>query len=1103
MNNIPYVFNPMAISITIPVKDYSGVWVYVSNAVTGNPIASAMTMRNATIGSGQAGSGMKVLKDGVAERTSVTNLGKMYVLNGGTTNSATVISGGTMFVSSGGSGTSDRIFGGRAYVSNGGTLTDINVSGGAQVWVFNGGRINGGSAYTKDAASTGIASYTHIVVSNGGVVSGLHLYGSAPNNSGTTFLYVSNGGTISNCINEGTTNSGGRMYISAGGKAYDCITSTYYGYVYGSGHRLVTRGAGQWNVYNGASMTDVFMSGGVISGHSNCIISGGTIDSGTMHLWGSATNILVPKKGGALQLRDKIAGSGTTGNYAATGSATNLTIGPGASSFVSGGKLITATVQSGGIIYVRPGISNTVAPANQGRVEDIHVSGGQLSISGGIVSSSYVEGSGTANGTIYIYNGGIIDSCSAAFGPDANGTYNKYGYFCIYNGSGTNLTLNNGGVMQTYGSSGKISSSTINSGGIGNIYSCGSATYILVNQNGVLRAQGSGTNKAYISNCSTSISGGTFQINSGGVAIDIEAQKGKVLVNSAGIASNLNHYNPTATQATEQMIVAAGGTCNNIGQYGGGGGMVGLTISANAYVSGLTASSYSGTAPYTTTNGTIENFNYTSGWLYAGTSARVNSGTATKVTLFRANNGSIYNSMTLISGTFDVNAGGKASNTVLSQGGIMKINSAGAIDGATVSSGGSMVLLRGGTIVNYATVDIKSGGNVYISSGMTTNQLTGSGNIYVSTGAITTSTTVKTDGTLNILSGGKASSTIVSNGGKMIVSSRGAIDNATIETGGSMILLSGSTISNFGIGNVNYGGNLIISSTSFTFNEDIIGQNVTCTNATISDNVINAYDSPILYFNNTPIDTLYISDNDTYAFFSGGLCSYNNISAFYGPQVHCTNMSCNNPCWIENWAQLHVSSGAHISNIDLYEDGVVVVSSGGIAENINSNDSSGILLVKAGGSALNVDSTIPNITVENGGYITYATGGGGNNYDGYCVIYVSNTGSGTAISSDTYMADEAIGENCDGSGMVIYNNGYANTTNIFNGGIMHVSSGGYAEFTEINNGGSMIVSSGGSASYTSVNNGGTLIVKSGGYADEVGEYGGTLICEPGGTLIPE
>ena len=79
---IPYKNNPMGLNISLQaIEGYNGVWIYVSNAGTGTSIASAMTMNDSSIGSGLAGSGMKVLKDGVANRIAVTNLGKMYVSN--------------------------------------------------------------------------------------------------------------------------------------------------------------------------------------------------------------------------------------------------------------------------------------------------------------------------------------------------------------------------------------------------------------------------------------------------------------------------------------------------------------------------------------------------------------------------------------------------------------------------------------------------------------------------------------------------------------------------------------------------------------------------------------------------------------------------------------------------------------------------------------------------------------------------------------------------------------------------------------------------------------------------------------------------------------
>ena len=99
------------------------------------------------------------------------------------------------------------------------------------------------------------------------------------------------------------------------------------------------------------------------------------------------------------------------------------------------------------------------------------------------------------------------------------------------------------------------------------------------------------------------------------------------------------------------------------------------------------------------------------------------------------------------------------------------------------------------------------------------------------------------------------------------------------------------------------------------------------------------------------------------------------------------------------------------------------------------------------------------------------------------VIYVSNTCTGAIVSSAISLGG-SIGNGQVGSGMVVYNGGYADNPYVDSGGVLIVSSGGFANGPTIN--------------------GGTLIVKSGGEAVEVIERNGaTCIEEPGGSISYE
>ena len=1099
-NKIPYVFNPMG-QDRIPLKHQTGVWVYTNNNYTGDVVVSVFHLNNYTIGSGTSptalsmevldrgevrittvngGANMYVKELGSATATNInkggtltvsgyyyyddnngeeqiidrraniqnttinssgklniygpanvqnttinnggemyvsgshyyTNInqltvqngGKLYLKSGARTSSiqnGTVSSGGNLYISSGAT-TSMNIDGGKAYFYQSGSGFRITASNGAVLYVSSGGVIRSGSIYPKNAANSGAATYTQVHVYNSGVASNIHLYGSASVTSARAYMYVSSGGVISGCVNEGTTNSGGVISLANGGKAYDCITSTYnFGVNSGaSAIRPVTRGVGQISIAPGGIVIDPIMSAGTISGQSNTTISGGTILGGVMYVWGTADGVKVPQAGGYLCPKDKSTVS-TVNAYSATGTATNLTLGPGASSIVSGGRLIGCEMTSNAKLYLRPGIENEYDVANQGRAEQVHVSGGVVYISAGTLTSSFIQGNIVA-GQVVVSNGGFVESCSAAYGPN-----NISAHFAIYSGNAQNIVLSAGGKAQTNGVNARISYMTVSSGGMGYIYNAGSGTNILVEPNGTLQVKGSGTAKSYITSCSTSITGGTIDIQSGGIATSIEAQRSKVLVSSAGIASNLNHYNSTNnTPATEQVVVMGGGTCINIAQYGGGGNISpGITGSANSYISGLTASSYNNTAPYIVTAGTITNFNQTSGWLYGNNGAKIESGTATRVTV-RANNGANYNSMTISSTTFDVNAGGKASNTIISQGGIMRVNSAGSINGATVISGGSMVLL------------------------------------------------------------------------------------------------SGSTISNFGLTNISSEGHLIVSSGgTFDINDDFTGQIASFDTANITSSSFSIYSQSVVQMKNMSLDVINMSNNDTYLFISGGLSYVDHSEIFDGAQQHLIAGASCSYSWIQDWAQFHVSSGGRLEYGDLYQDGFLVISNGGVANEIYINEFGAKLIVKSGGSALNIyDYTQEsgNIEVENGGYIAYAPGYEPTPTEGV-LLYSDNTCSETIISSGMTLED-AIGSGRPGCGMMVLNNGLASGVNIYNTGKMYIMSGGSAFNPSIWSGGSMTISSGGSAFGTTILGGGTLIVKSGAVAEECDDRGGNITVEPGGEI---
>jgi autotransporter passenger strand-loop-strand repeat protein len=312
-----------------------------------------------------AGGTQSVLSGGSAVGTTVNSAGTQTVASGGTAIDTVISSGGVQNVISGATIVdADVLSGGVQNVISGGAASAATISAGGTQTVTSGTAyattVSSGGSLLVNTAGLGVDTVLRggtLAVSLGGTTSGTTV------NSGSTET-LSSGGTASGT----TVNSGGTQSVLGGGTAYattinsgglQYVDGVIEGYAYNA---TVNSGGTQEVAFGGYASGTLVNSGGLqtvdpAGAAVDTTLAGGTqiVSSG-----GSVTATLVTEGG----TEDILAGgyaSGTTvssGTVIVDGTATNLSVGSGASvtgtgtvasdlTLTSGSTLVASTLGSG------------------------------------------------------------------------------------------------------------------------------------------------------------------------------------------------------------------------------------------------------------------------------------------------------------------------------------------------------------------------------------------------------------------------------------------------------------------------------------------------------------------------------------------------------------------------------------------------------------------------------------------------------------------------------------------------------------------------------------------------------------------------------------
>ena len=655
----------------------------------------------------------------------------MYV-SGGSLSGGTVTSGGTLTVSTGGVDNGTIISsGGNLIISSGGIVSAASLQSGANLTLQSGGEFIG----TLVESGSGVGG---LIVTSGLLTAtsgGFQLTGTVKGGAANT-LEIGSGAQVS-----GLTDTGLTYKIDLGGVAS--------GIVVGSG--------GIENIYgtdNGATVN----SGGVENVYSGGVESGATINSGgAINVSGGVVRATTVESGATLTVFSGGVDSGGTIASGGTlvisngGVVSGVTLTSGSHlSLLSGGELIGSAVVSGGGY---PGgldlISGSITAVSGGFAINGTVLGGTANVLE-IGSGALVSGLTDSGLTYKIDAGGIASSVILASGA-------------IENVSGTaNLTtINSGGVQNIY-SGGVDSGSTVNAGGKEYV-SGGTVNAATVESGATLTVLSGG-----VDNGSTILSGGTLVVSNGAVVSGVNVESGATLTLVSG--GSVNGIIVETGSSVGGLDLSSGSITATTGGFTINGTVVGSTanvleVGSGALVSGLTDSSLT----YKIDLGGVA-----SGVVLSGSGIETVYGTANATTVNSGTTETIY-------------SGGVDNGSIINNGGIENV-SGGTVNAVNVESGGTLTVFGGGTDNGSF---VQNGGSEYVSGGLVSGtSVENGGTLTILNGTVDAS--IVLSGGVENVSGGVINATNVESGGTLNVYS-GAVDSGSILNGGSEFVLSGGT----------------------------------------------------------------------------------------------------------------------------------------------------------------------------------------------------------------------------------------------------------------------------------------------------------------------
>ena len=673
---------------------------------------------------------------------------------------------------------------------------------------------------------------------------------------------------------------------------------------------------------------------------------------------------------------------------------------------------------------------------------------------------------------VYANNGETVTGCT--IGTPGDGSTDMR---VSSGGSAVLTTINSGGVQNVF-SGGIASSTSINSGGVQFINSKGEGISTTVNSGGRLAviAGGSSTNitqmsgglidvTVYSATDKTIVSGineqgGIFSLISGHAQGFIINSGGFQSVSSGGLAtsSTINHggkqtiansgsATSTIINAGGLLIVFSGGKSTQITQNTGGN--VDVVVKGGDNVTVVSGTNETGS--FSLSSG------YASGFVINDKGSQV------------------------------ISSGGSATSSTINSGGIQIVSSGGKSTQITQNSGGNVnVAVKGGDNVTVVSGTNELGNNFSLASGSASGFVINNKGVQtITSGGSATSTIINAGGRQDISSGGRSTQITQNSGGNVNVTVYGS-DNATFISGKydgthdfnlSNGVASGFVINSGGFQTVSSGGKStqITQNSGGSVNVTVKGgDNVTVVSGTnefgsafslasghASGFVINVSGWQIISSGGAATSTT-INASGSQTLSSGGSASLTTINSA-GIQI--------------------VSSGGRATSTTINSGGVQNISSGGSATWTTIN-ARGVQNVSSGGKSMQITQNSGgnvNVTIRGGDRATVVSG---TNESGSFSL-ASGSASGFVINS--------------GGTQIVSSGGIASSTTINIGGAQNVNNSGSAVLTTINAGGSQTVRLAAKASSTTINSGGKQTVFSGGTATMTLLNGGEQILSSGGS----
>ena len=571
-------------------------------------------------------------------------------------------------------------------------------------------------------------------------------------------------GNFGSNVSSSIVSSGSRVYIYSGGKSYlGWVGPDEAIYVYSGGilsNTTVYRG-GIIYVYSGASVFNPEISDG-----GRLILSSGVVLNNARVTYQGSMGIPY----GVVANNASVSSMGRM--YVYSGGRANNTVISGGDLFVSGGVVNSTTFYyPAGRLYVCSG-----GTANDTTINN----NGVLYVSGGGVANAPVL---IYSGALTVYNGGLVNDVAISGGD-----------LFVSGGSVSSATINSGnfysyfsknGRMYVYGG-GKVTEITVDVGGILDVCSDGSAYCTLVSSGGGMTVSGGGfANDVYLE--------GGMTVSNGGSASDISIDDGGLTVSSGGVARVL-YVNGGS------LNVLGGGTATTIRENGGYvsyADNASVTFAANTFRSCVlygSATVHSGTTSY-------QNKVTTGGYLVVSSGGSAYDTTVISGGRLVVSRGGMVNSVRVVSGgSLLVSSGGSVTNILWTPcEGIVLIDPSAKVTFTDISGvffGSGDHLLS--SAKSMSSKKISAAYSMYVMSGGTANDITISsgGNMYIYNVGVANNAVINFSGNMNVLSGGTANSARVNSGGTLFVSRGGTANNTIVNSGGVLNLSSGTTANN-------------------------------------------------------------------------------------------------------------------------------------------------------------------------------------------------------------------------------------------------------------------------------------------------------------------